>query len=155
MKTLISSLALGTLILAGTASTVEARDIEDWLRNTFSTRDYVGDWLKDVFGPVHNSGGSTPSPDINLPEYREAVLVMERWDRGELKRLKSISSPMRQICSDETLLSVIVETRSQEMTQRICFKTTTVYGAKLEPVRRVRANRAVAKSPKLGAIRGE
>jgi hypothetical protein len=36
-----------------TGASPASADIEDWLRRNFSTNDFVGDWLRDMFAPVN------------------------------------------------------------------------------------------------------
>ncbi|WP_417267609.1 hypothetical protein [Celeribacter baekdonensis] len=82
MKTLNlkSAILASATALTLTAMAVPAHaDIEDWLRRNFSTRDFVGDWLRDTFGGYQNNGSGFDSPDINLKGYKEAVEIMTKW----------------------------------------------------------------------------
>lgn len=116
--TLLAAAAAASL----SATTVPAHaDIEDWLRQ-FGTRDFVGDWLRDTFGPVHygdgNEGGQAfDSPSIHQKGYQEAVEVMVKWPKPKKQEGKVV-----QVCSGEKLLHVILETKSQDKTLETCFK---------------------------------
>lgn len=123
---------LSAAALTSISVPAQAFDIDRWLRDTFSTTDYVGEWMKDTFGPVHDSSNGSPSPKTALPGYKDAVMTMEKWEKPRRDEALKLQHPtVRRICSDETLLSVIVETQSKELTQRICFKTTSAEGKPL------------------------
>lgn len=150
MKFAKTKVIVGALLMGGLVTPAHA-DIEDWLRNTFSGRDVVGDWLRDTFGPVHNSGTGSGSPDINLVNYKEAALIMNEWEKP--REVKSAKSPVtvRRICSDETLLSVVAATKSQELTKEICFKTTTATGKALPATRAARPAKMRASKERMRA----
>ena len=128
MKTLTKAMAMSVLMLGGLATPVHA-DIDDWLRRTFSSTDHVGNWLRDTFGPVQNPGGtSTGHVDVALPDFRRAQMAVAKWDKSEQRYAvqkryaKKSTQAMRQVCSDDVLVSVVAETQDLGMTQRICFK---------------------------------
>jgi hypothetical protein len=110
-----SMTALSVTLIAAPAHA----DIEDWLRRNFSTNDFIGDWLRDTFTPIHNSGeeGGFQSPSIKLKGYKEAVLMMAKWPKNEGAMPKVV-----QVCTGEKLLAVILETKSQKKTTATCFK---------------------------------
>ncbi len=113
--------SLTTAAICGAAAPAHAFDIERWLRDTFSTRDYVGDWLRDTFAPANDEGGDFQSPSIQQDGYREAVEIMQTWpsvkNPGKKERIKAA-----QICSGEKLLNVILETKSEGKTIGTCFQ---------------------------------
>ena len=61
MKLAYKNTLLAAIVVVGASTfTVQAAQaecgIECWLRNTFSTNDFVGDWLRDTFGGVREGG---------------------------------------------------------------------------------------------------
>lgn len=95
-------------------------DIEGWLRRNFSTRDYVGDWMRSTFGGLAGNGGSGnfDSPSIHQEGYQQAVEIMTKWPSAKDKRSDAV-----QVCSGEELLKVILETKSQDKTVEKCFES--------------------------------
>jgi hypothetical protein len=94
-------------------------DIDEWLRRNFSTKDFIGDWLRDTFRPANNNGGGGgfDSPSIQTKGYQQAVEIMAKWPKSKGER-----KSMEQVCSGEQLLNVVLETKSQEKTVAKCFK---------------------------------
>lgn len=113
-------------------------DIDDWLRRNFSTRDFVGDWLRDTFGGFAANGGpgKFDSPSIHQEGYQQAVEIMTTWPATKDKRADVV-----QVCSGEQLLKVILETKSQDKTLEKCFETS----------RPMKANAKAKVMPKLDA----
>ena len=57
MKNITGTIILSVATLLATTTSAKADcGIECWLSNTFSSRDWVGDWLRDNLGGIHNSG---------------------------------------------------------------------------------------------------
>lgn len=121
MKKTILAATLATGALLSTTSTASAAcGIECWLEKTFSANDFVGDWLVDTFGPVHNGGeGTTRSV---LKSVKMADKVAAGWKPGSTILEPDYIRALKPSCNLKQLAAAVNNTRSPEGTVKTCFK---------------------------------
>jgi len=103
-----------------TGASPASADIEDWLRRNFSTNDFVGDWLRDVFTPVNGEDDDFfNGPSVHSEGYKDAVMIMKGWERPSKDEKIKVAA---RLCEGEELLHVILETKSQKAVAEKCFK---------------------------------
>lgn len=115
---MISVFSISTLL---STTTVQARcGIDCWLSNTFSTRDFVGDWLRGAFSPVHNSGnGKKGSNKELIKSYERANKIASTWKSGQ--KLVEKELKYKPTCKLQKLLDVVNKERSPEVLIKECF----------------------------------
>lgn len=122
-------LASSAVLSTGTAAHA---DIEDWLRNTFSSRDWVGDWLKDTFGPMHYDGGKGDKEEAYsmfgkggkeeaYSMFAMADKITSGWAPGEKIMDREKLAGLKPVCKLPELLGVVIETKSPEALLEKCF----------------------------------
>lgn len=115
--TLVAALSIGTIVTA-VPTAQAACGIDCWLRNTFSTNDFVGDWLKDTFGPIRDGG-------TNDGRLKEALArsdkIASQWKPGRKIIDEKTAATAKPSCKLPQLLNVVVKSRSPEATLKNCF----------------------------------
>ena len=115
---MISVLSIGTLL--STTTIVRAHcGIDCWLSNTFSSNDFVGNWLKDSFGGINNSDTGGSGNKELIVSYERANKAASIWKSG--KGLINKESKYKPICKLQKLLDVVNKERSPEALIKKCF----------------------------------
>ena len=113
-------LASATTFATGSAAQAEC-GLECWLSNTFSSRDWVGDWLKDTFEPVMNSAGQDGGR-ADFQDFEIANKIVSEWPPAEKLFGKEEFAKLRPACKLPKLLAVVNKERSPEALIKLCFK---------------------------------
>lgn len=130
---------LATITTFSTGSAAQADcGLECWLSNTFSSRDWVGDWLKDTFGPLMDTCGQDDGKggkeeayamltmqDGGKEEayqmYVEANKIVDGWAPGQKIMDSEMLAGMKPVCGLSKLVEVVIETKNPEALLKNCF----------------------------------
>ena len=126
-KTILAAVLASSAVFASTSSAFAACGLDCWLSNTFSSRDFVGDWIKDTFGPVHND----PDGKAQLMEnLKQADKIVGSWPVGKSDGKGAINfgkfewtmKGEKPTCDLEKLTAVVIKNKSPETLLKTCFK---------------------------------
>ena len=115
---LAAILASGTTLASMPAANA-ACGLECWLSNTFSTNDFVGEWLQDTFGPVNNGGAEGGEPLAKALKMSDKVA--SRWKPGQTILDQETIANSKPACKLPALLSVVNKTKSPDAVLKRCF----------------------------------
>ena len=119
MKNITGTIILSVATLLATTTSAKADcGIECWLSNTFSSRDWVGDWLRDNLGGIHNSGDKENGELVYV--YKKASSIVSTWKPGD-RLVNKENRDIKPVCSTEKLLSTINEKQKPEALLETCF----------------------------------
>lgn len=121
LKQTIMAAVLASSAVLSTGTAAHA-DIDDWLRDTFSSRDWVGDWLKDTFGPVMNQGGSDGGKTEFADLWAHANEISNKWAPGQKLFDAKELAELKPVCDLPKLLAVVNKERTPEALIKRCFK---------------------------------
>lgn len=117
--TLVIALAGGTIMASG-APAQAACGLECWLSNTFSTNDFVGDWLRDTFGGIRKTEDT--EGDGKLVEMLMlSDRIVEDWEPGQKLMDRETAMRMQPRCKLPELVKVVNDGRSPEALLGKCF----------------------------------
>lgn len=110
------------LLVTGTAFTTmtpanAACGLECWLSKTFSTNDFVGDWLRDTFGPVKDGGGE----DRLMENLTVANKIVSEWKPGEKMLDREMLAKAKPSCKLEQMVELVNKTKSPKALIKNCF----------------------------------
>ena len=121
----MKKILMAVIITFSTTSVAQAQcGIDCWLSNTFSSQDFVGDWLKDTFGPVHNGGSDGKDlrkDEALLESYKKANDIASNWKVGKSLKDRLSKSKITPVCSLEKLLYTVNKEQKAEVLLEKCF----------------------------------
>ncbi len=142
-KTVIAAVLASGATFASMPAANASCGLECWLSKTFSTNDYVGDWLKATFGGINynDSNGQDgidakgkladkgklatkeeTSRDAGLAsELRKSDEIVSSWKSGKEYMDSKALAKARPGCKLPDLIRVVNKTKSPEAALKTCF----------------------------------